>query len=116
MHELGVVFHCIDQVKQVAVENDADKIKKVTVALGEVSTVIPKLFTDCWNWAIKREEMLAECELEIETIHAVTYCETCGQTYDTVAHGRICPLCGSEYTYLKTGNEFIIKEIEIYEK
>lgn len=116
MHELGVVFHCIDQIKEVAVENDAEKVRKVTIALGEVSTVIPKLFEDCWNWAIKREELLDGCELQIETIHAITYCESCKGTYDTVKHGRICPLCGSEFTYLQTGNEFIIKEIEVFEK
>lgn len=116
MHELGVVFHCIDQLKEVAAQNDAEKIKKVTIALGEVSTVIPKLFEDCWNWAIKREPILDGSELCVETIHAVTYCEGCQQTYDTVAHGRICPLCGSERTYLVTGNEFIIKEIEVYEE
>lgn len=115
MHELGVVFHCIDRIKEVATENNADKIKKVTISLGEVSTVVPALFTDCWNWAIKREPLLDGSELALETIHAVTFCEGCKQTYDTVAHGRICPLCGSEFTYLVTGNEFIIKEIEIYE-
>lgn len=115
MHELGVVFHCIDQIKEVAAANEADKVKKVTIALGEVSTVVPRLFEDCWNWAIKREEILKDSELSLEMIHAVTYCEGCEKTYDTVEHGRICPLCGSERTYLVTGNEFILKEIEVYE-
>ena len=30
----------------------------------------------------------------------------------TVEHGKICPYCGSEHTYLQQGNEFNIKEIE----
>ena len=33
-------------------------------------------------------------------------------TYETVKYGRTCPHCGSGETYLLTGNECIIKEIE----
>ena len=51
------------------------------------------------------------CELVIEEIPARTYCEACGATYETVAHGRTCPVCGSERTYLVQGDEAVIKEI-----
>lgn len=115
MHELGVVFHCIDQIKNVAAENNVSKISRVTVELGEVSTVIPHLFEDVWKWAIKKEDILRECELDLQIIHALTYCENCENTYDTVTYGKTCPHCGSERTYLKTGNEVIIKEIEAFE-
>ena len=40
MHELGVVFHIADLVSDVAKENKADKIKKVVMQIGEVSTVV----------------------------------------------------------------------------
>ena len=30
------------------------------------------------------------------TVPAVTVCNTCGKTYGTVEHGRICPYCHSE--------------------
>ena len=48
-------------------------------------------------------------------IPAVTFCEYCQQTYPTVEHGKTCPYCGSEHTYLVQGNEQYIKEIEVYE-
>ena len=35
--------------------------------------------------------MLEDTLLVVETIPAVTYCEDCRRTYDTVAHGKICP-------------------------
>lgn len=50
----------------------------------------------------------------VETIPARTYCEGCGQTYATVEHGKICPCCHSPDTWLLQGNEFNIKEIEVY--
>ena len=53
--------------------------------------------------------------LKLETIKAVTYCEACGKTYETVRFGRTCPYCQSGETYLVTGNQCIIKEIEAEE-
>ena len=112
MHELGVVFHIIDDLKEVAVSNEITEITKVVLELGEVSTVIDSYLTDCWKWAIKKEELLKDSELVIEKINAVTYCEDCKSEYETVKYGKICPKCGSRHTYLLRGNEFNIKEIE----
>ncbi|MCR5753195.1 MAG: hydrogenase maturation nickel metallochaperone HypA [Acetatifactor sp.] len=113
MHELGVVFKVIDNLKEVAEENSIDKISRVTIGLGEVSTVIPEYLQDCFKWAKRKSPLVEECELEIETIPAVTYCEDCGETYPTVSFAKICPRCHSENTYLIQGNEFVIKEIEV---
>lgn len=115
MHELGVVFHIIDDLKQVAEDNNISKIDKVTIQLGEVSSVIPHFLTDCWSWAAPKHDFIADTELDIEPIEAITQCEDCGKQYGTVAHGRTCPFCGSEKTYLLQGNEFLIKEIEVSE-
>lgn len=112
MHELGVVFKVIEQVEAVAAENDVTRVEAVTLSLGEVSAVIPEYLLDCWKWAVKRTEVMREARLEIETIPAVTHCDGCGEDYETVRHGRICPFCGSGETWLKQGNEFIIKQIE----
>ncbi len=113
MHELGVIFHVIDNVTEVAKENDISHVEAVTLQLGTVSSVIPSYLEDCWKWAVNREELMKDCRLVIESIEAVTYCEDCKKEYDTIKHGKICPYCGSEHTYLLRGNEFIIKEITV---
>ena len=116
MHELGVVFHCIDQVNKIAAENNVKKINSVTVEIGEVSTVIPALFEVCWSWAVKKETVLKDAKIKVEVIKAITYCEDCKGEYPTVQYGKVCPHCKSERTYLLTGNELIIKEIEAVEE
>lgn len=113
MHELGVVFHCLDQVRRIAEENNVKRVNSVTVMLGEVSSVIPYLFEDCWNWAVKKETVLKDATLKIEVIKAVTYCENCNKEYPTVEYGKTCPHCGSGRTYLLEGNEIMIKEMEV---
>lgn len=113
MHELGVVFHVIKKVEEVANENNITEIKSVTLEIGEVSTVIEDYLRKCWKWSVdKKSELLKESELIVEKIPAITFCEECEKTYSTVEYGKTCPYCGSGNTYLIQGNEFSIKEIE----
>lgn len=112
MHELGIVFHIIRHVEDVGRDNGLHAVSAVTLELGEVSGVLDTYLTDCWRWAADKSELLTNAQLKIEKLPAVTMCEACGKTYATVEHGRICPHCGSEKTYLLTGSEINIKEIE----
>ncbi len=113
MHELGVVFHVIDSLKKVAADNGVEQIGKVTLQLGEVSTVIPSYLADCWKWASARELLVNGAELVIEPIKAISWCDDCKKQYGTIEHGRSCPYCGGGNTWLLQGNEFMIKEIEV---
>ena len=112
MHELGTINYVIDTVEKLAVENQLTKIGSVTLEVGEVSGIIPHFLSDYWEYAKKKTTYLQDAELKIETIHAVTYCQDCGKTYPTIPQGKICPHCGSGNTFLVTGNEYNIKEIE----
>lgn len=116
MHELGVVFYVIRDVKQVAEENQVKRVHTVTLEIGEVSGIVHHYLIDCWQWAVKKEPVLEGAELKIEEIKAATYCEDCGGEYETVRYAKVCPYCGSEHTYLLRGNEFNIKEIEVYDE
>ena len=112
MHELGTVFYVIEQVEKICKENELTKVGSVTLEIGEVSGIIPEYIVDCGKKKKKKSELMKEAELRIETLEAVTYCEDCQKTYSTMKYKKICPYCGSEHTYLLTGNEYNIKEIE----
>lgn len=113
MHELGIVFYIIRDVKEAAQANGVEHVSGVVMDIGEVSTIVPEYLQDCWRWAADKEEMLKGCALKIHTIPAVTHCDGCGREYGTVQHGKICPHCGSDRTWLLRGNEVEIKEIEV---
>jgi hydrogenase nickel incorporation protein HypA/HybF len=113
MHELGIVFYIIRDVKAAAEENHAEHVSGVVMNIGEVSTIVPSYLTDCWRWAADKEDLLRGSELKIHTIPAVTLCGDCRKEYETVRYGRKCPFCQSENTWLLRGNEVEIKEIEV---
>ena len=113
MHELGIVMQVIEQVDNVAAESKVEKVTKVLMEIGEVSSVIPEIFTDAFNWAKKRSNYLKDAELELVILEGITYCRDCKKTYRTVEFAKKCPHCGSMDTYLVTGNEINIKSIEV---
>lgn len=113
MHELGIVMNVIKQVEQVAEENGVDRVLKLNMEVGEVSSVVPELFTDCFEWAKKRTKYLKEAELELIILEGISYCRDCKSTYSTTAYAKQCPNCGSGNTYLVAGNEINIKNIQV---
>lgn len=112
MHELGTIYYVIDTVEKLMVENQLTKVASITLEIGEVSGIVPQYLTDFWLYARAKTEHFQETELKVETLKAVTYCQDCGKTYPTLQYAKICPYCQSGNTFLVTGNEYNIKEIE----
>ena len=95
MHELGIVFHIIRTVEDVAKQNDVSRIRRVTLQLGEVSGVVESYLQDCWKWAAAKSEILPGAVLAVETIPAVTLCEDCGQQYPPCSMAESAPTAGA---------------------
>ena len=112
MHELGIVYHIIRDVENVARAHGVRRVSSVTLLLGEVSGVVPDLMLDAWRWAADKKPITQGAELVVEPVEAVTHCEACGRDYATVEQGKTCPHCGSGETYLLQGQEVMIKQIE----
>ena len=104
MHELGIVYHVIKQVEEVAKNNEVEKVGKITLEVGQVSGVVPEYFKDCFEWYKKKTTYLKECELEIVIIEGITYCQNCKKTVKNeleenetykLLHPVVCPYCNS---------------------
>ena len=112
MHELGIILHIAKTLDETAQDYNITKIGSVTLEVGEVSGVVPHMMSDCWDYFKAKHPVLKDSILKMETVKAITYCEDCEKTYETVKYGRICPYCQSEKTFLLTGRDCVIKEIE----
>ncbi len=112
MHELGTIYYVINTVEKLMEENNLTQVGSITLQVGEVSGIIPEYLEDFWQYARAKTEHFRDTELKIEKLEAVTYCQDCKQTYPTLEYKKICPYCHSDNTFLITGNEYVIKEIE----
>lgn len=112
MHEMSIVVQLTRTLEDIMKEQNINKIKSVTIQMGEVSGVIPMFFTECWDLYKSSVKGLENTEVIIEKLPAVTFCEDCEKTYSTLKYGKTCPFCKSGNTYLLKGMECNIKEIE----
>jgi hydrogenase nickel incorporation protein HypA/HybF len=113
MHELGIVMYFIDMVERTAKEHDVKEVVSVTLEVGEVSTIVPSYFRDCYDWAIKKTEYMQHCELNMVIIEGMSYCRDCRKTYKTTQYGKACPYCGGGNTYLVTGDEVTVRDLRV---
>ena len=109
MHELGVTFHIMDHLEKVAKENEVEKIRKVVLELGEVSTVIESYLQNCWTWAAKKRPLFEEAELIVETLPAITYCEECEKTYSTIEYGSFRTVAVNTRIFCREANSTLRK-------
>ena len=83
MHELGIVLNVIDRVEEIAKENKVKKVTKLTLEIGEVSSIVPSYFSDCFEWAKKKTDYMKDTELEMIILEGLSYCRDCKKTYKT---------------------------------
>ena len=70
MHELGIVYHIIRDVENVARAHGVRRVSSVTLLLVEVSGVVPDLLLDAWRWAADKKPIAQGAELIVEPVEA----------------------------------------------
>ena len=81
MHELGIVVRVIDMVEEAACKNGVSKVVRVDLEVGEVSTIVPSYFRDCFEWAKLRTEHMQECELNMIIVAGISFLVTKREEY-----------------------------------
>lgn len=110
MHELGIMYHVVEQVLRVAADNGLTQVDTLVLQVGELTSVIPHYLEACFPAAVDGT-LLEKTKLSIEVLPANGLCTSCGKVFGLMEHHRACPHCGGwEYETL-SGSEFYIKEI-----
>lgn len=110
MHELGILYHIVKQVEDVAKENNLTEIETLVLQVGQWSSVIPKYLENCYP-AASDGSILENTELKIEIMPPIGRCVPCGKVFNLEENKKKCPKCNEEQFELLSGNELIIKEI-----
>lgn len=110
MHELGILYHVVEQVVGIAKENQLTQVDTLVLQVGEFASVIPRYLEACYPAAVDGT-MLEKTKLQIEILPANGLCKECGKVYGLMEHKSICPHCGGKEFDQLSGSEFFIKEI-----
>lgn len=110
MHELGVIIGIFELIEEIMKEQQLKKVSSVTVEVGELSSIMPEYFKECWHVA-RIGGAFEKTQLILDFVPAMARC-ACGTEYEMQKNSRICPVCkGTDYEIIK-GREFSVKQIE----
>lgn len=104
MHEMSIAEGIIEVVERTARANQVNRVKSVTIEVGELAGVdIPSL-----EFAWKSVTLQGPAEgatLKIERPAGVAWCMDCSQSVPFHKYGDACPLCGGYHLTPTGGTE-----------
>ena len=108
MHEFSIAYDLYATARKAAIENNASKVKRVTVEVGMMAMVNPEQVTFLFCTVKEDDPLFEKTELVCTEVPAETTCP-CGYSGQEI---YVCPACGALPRMLK-GKEIVVINIEI---
>lgn len=114
MHEISLVQGLIDQLQELARQNNKKKVVSITMDIGPLSGVVVDSFRFGFEILAQQDDLVREASLVINTT-AVTYrCTGCDATHRTGGEKPdSCPSCGELFLLAEGGDELILNTVEM---
>ena len=112
MHELAVCQALIGQVERVARDNGARRVLSVTLAIGPLSGVEPKLVEHAYPLAAAGT-VAQDAQLIIESVPVQVRCRKCSAETPALANRLLCGACNDWQVDVIAGDEMLLQRVEI---
>ncbi|HEY0634480.1 MAG TPA: hydrogenase maturation nickel metallochaperone HypA [Gammaproteobacteria bacterium] len=112
MHELSLCRSLRTQLERLAAEHQGRSICRVTLRLGPLAGVEPRLLAAAFPLAMAGG-VAAHAQLVIDTAPLQVRCASCGRISSVPANRLCCPACESRQTQLLGGDELLLTGIEL---
>jgi hydrogenase nickel incorporation protein HypA/HybF len=112
VHELSLCQDLLDQVQAIAQTHQAEKVVCITVRIGPLSGVEPKLLASAFSMGCVGT-IAEQAELLLETQSIRVMCNVCMLESEATVSNLICRHCGDYDTQLLSGDELILARVEL---
>ena len=112
MHELSVCLALLEQVQRIAMERKATRVSRVVLQVGPLSGVEAGLLRNAYPLAAAGT-VAENAELVIESADIVVHCSECGRESPATPNRLLCAHCGGFRTRISSGDEMILKSLEL---
>ncbi len=109
MHELSITRSIVAIVTERA---GAQKVRRVTLQIGQLSAVLPEAIRFCFDVCCEGTA-LAGAELRIDQVPGRGRCRECAIEFDLPTLVSPCPACGARGPDCVAGEELLIREMEL---
>lgn len=114
MHEISLVQGLVQQLKELAAENQATKVISVTMDIGPLCGVVVDSFRFGFDIISSEEELIRGAQL-IVNVPPVSYtCSGCGEVLVTAdPRPDCCPKCQELALFPEGGDDLILRQVEM---
>ncbi|MCU7834544.1 MAG: hydrogenase maturation nickel metallochaperone HypA [gamma proteobacterium symbiont of Taylorina sp.] len=112
MHELSVCQSIIDQVTQIARQNNAQSVSRIILEIGPLSGVEAPLLEHAFPIA-SAGTIAQDAILEAQILPIRIRCNLCHNENKASANKLLCNACGAWQTTLISGDEMLLKSVEL---
>ncbi len=112
MHEFALARAAVTALEEAARAHGAERILRVTVALGALGHVDADAFAAAFPIAAAGGAA-AGARLVIERPEGAARCLGCGAEVAIRSHADLCPRCGAPHLVVTGGGGMTLKEMEV---
>ncbi len=114
MHEISLVQGLLQQLEELAAENEAGKVLSVTMEIGPLSGVVVDSFRFGFEILSAESELVKGAKLIIKIPPARYGCTKCGHEMETT-DGKPdgCPACGDLLLFPQGGDDLVLRQVEM---
>ncbi len=111
MHEIGMLYQIAETSTKFAEDNDIKEVKGINVEVGELSGVLPDIFTEYFDYVAGQYPRIHNAKLHLDMIRAEGLCCDCNCLYDVSKQEGICPRCGSREKKMLGGTDIRLRSL-----
>jgi len=112
MHEYSVVQSLLEQIENIAQENDAKKVTKIVTKIGVLSGIEVHLLEVAFNTF--KEKTIADGAEFVINVQAITIeCAECQTVTELEAVEYCCPHCQSDKIKVIDGEDMYLMSVEM---
>ena len=112
MHEVAIMTEAVRLAIESAQTAGAKRVTALKLRIGVLSGVVPEALQFAWEVA-RRDTLLADARLEIESVAASCWCATCQAEFVAAEFLSECPRCHDLSGDLRRGRELEIAAVEL---
>ena len=102
----------MDQVVQIALEQQATRVAEIILQIGPLSGVEPHLLERAFL-LVSAGTLAEHSTLEIKPQAIEVECSKCGQQTPAISNRLVCGACGDWKTRLISGDEMLLESVEL---
>ncbi|NLC70850.1 MAG: hydrogenase maturation nickel metallochaperone HypA [Desulfuromonadaceae bacterium] len=107
MHEMSLASALMDEIINIACDNNVVRIEEIELRIGVLKQVVPEVMEEAFR-AASFGTLAEGATLRQIEIPARAFCSRCDREFSPAVNDFLCPTCGEFSTTLLEGDELLL--------